>query len=230
MHERLSISGSMLQMRGGICDNITFVGLVIDRSTPTTVAPEGTIRGVTTPIILDFIVEMLATLTSGTSQAHLRLRKHRAHGESLFEKIFQTLYRGHPYRPTRSNRRETVESLRQDFRTLVTLLDKSRGRFRQDPLIKAVNMLGWRCCQNLQARRLCLTSKGLIGLVPKDVQIGDVVAVIKGAPIPFILRKAGAAVLNEDRYALIGHAYIHNIMHGEATEMADYREQDIVLI
>lgn len=61
----------------------------------------------------------------------------------------------------------------------------------------------------------CETRKGYLGLVPGDVQVGDNIVIFKGAVVPFILRGTDGP----DNYTLIGEAYIHGIMHGEALEM-----------
>ena len=59
-------------------------------------------------------------------------------------------------------------------------------------------------------RKLILTRKGYLGLAAKHVQRGDVVTILKGGNVPIILRE------KKDRYHLIGEAYIHGIMDGEA--------------
>lgn len=78
----------------------------------------------------------------------------------------------------------------------------------------------------VRGRRLCVTEKGFIGLVPDIVDIGDVVCNISGATAPFILRKDGEV----DHYVLIGDAFILDMMQGEALKIHDFAEQDIVLI
>lgn len=51
---------------------------------------------------------------------------------------------------------------------------------------------------------------GLIGWVPKNSVLGDVVAVLTGGPVPIILRPHGTY------YTVVGDAYIHGLMDGEA--------------
>jgi hypothetical protein len=62
-------------------------------------------------------------------------------------------------------------------------------------------------------RRLFLTDKGYLGLTLKHVQIGDVVAILSGGQLPFVLRKV------QGHYTLIGEAYVDGIMDGEAVEL-----------
>ncbi|KAI4217694.1 MAG: hypothetical protein LQ351_000290 [Letrouitia transgressa] len=67
-------------------------------------------------------------------------------------------------------------------------------------------------------RRFFLTSKGYYGIGHRSLEAGDVSAVLIGAHVPFVLRKAplhnqiGHA---SDHYRLIGESYIHGIMRGE---------------
>jgi hypothetical protein len=62
-------------------------------------------------------------------------------------------------------------------------------------------------------RRPFLASKGYIGLGPSVLQKDDVVVVLFGCMVPFILRPQGG------EYRLVGEAYVHGIMKGEAIEM-----------
>lgn len=59
-------------------------------------------------------------------------------------------------------------------------------------------------------RRMARTSQGYIGLVPATTKLGDCVWLLKGGNVPFILREDGKAK------RMIGEAYVHGIMRGEA--------------
>lgn len=59
-------------------------------------------------------------------------------------------------------------------------------------------------------RRMMISSKGYIGLVPAKAREGDHICVLYGCSVPVILRKKG------DHYVLIGESYVHGIMDGEA--------------
>jgi hypothetical protein len=64
-------------------------------------------------------------------------------------------------------------------------------------------------------RRLFLTKKGYLGIASRSVRPGHVVAVLPGAQVPFILRKANPEA-KESPWQLVGEAYVHGIMAGEA--------------
>jgi hypothetical protein len=65
------------------------------------------------------------------------------------------------------------------------------------------------CAESIGGRRIIMTSKGRIGLVPAETQPWDVVCLLT-LDVPFILRKIDA-----DTYIVIGEAYIHGAMDGE---------------
>lgn len=59
-------------------------------------------------------------------------------------------------------------------------------------------------------RKFFTTAKGTIGLGPRSMRPGDLVCVLCGGKVPFILRKDGPG------YTLVGEAYVHDIMDGQA--------------
>ncbi|RYN85651.1 hypothetical protein AA0119_g11368 [Alternaria tenuissima] len=74
-------------------------------------------------------------------------------------------------------------------------------------VFKTVNVS---CCKD---RRFFVTAAGYMGLGPRCMQPEDIVVVLRGGHIPYILRK------KVDGYQLIGQAYVHGIMYGEAVEL-----------
>jgi hypothetical protein len=72
-------------------------------------------------------------------------------------------------------------------------------------------------------RKFFLTTKGYMGLGPKELKEGDEVAVLVGGHTPFVLRGAGEQNIGEEIgekqcYTLIGDCYVHGIMEGQAFE------------
>ena len=53
-----------------------------------------------------------------------------------------------------------------------------------------------------------------MGLVPMDAEIGDLIALLEGGNVPYILRQKTG--MDEGCYEIIGDAYVHGIMDGEA--------------
>ncbi|RYP06628.1 hypothetical protein DL764_003050 [Monosporascus ibericus] len=95
------------------------------------------------------------------------------------------------------------------------------------PHLTAWNDLLWKCAVG---RRLCLTTRGHMGMVPMGARAGDSVAFLYGAATPFVLRKVWGdpGSPGHDRpptsftkatsglYEFIGQCYVHGVMDGEA--------------
>lgn len=64
-------------------------------------------------------------------------------------------------------------------------------------------------------RRLMLTEKGYLGLVPNSVMPGDVVIIIKGHGRPLIASTKPASYVPQGTYIIKGEAYIDGMMSGE---------------
>ncbi|KAM7213941.1 Heterokaryon incompatibility protein (HET) domain containing protein [Rhypophila decipiens] len=81
-----------------------------------------------------------------------------------------------------------------------------------------------------RAKRLLVTSTGLLGMAPRTAKKGDVVCVLLGCSIPLVLRAGGDADFTAEgheqglaggqqrRYTVIGEAYVDGYMNGEAVE------------
>lgn len=80
-------------------------------------------------------------------------------------------------------------------------------------------------------RRMCVTEKGFVGMVPPltlerdkdEKREGDVVFLVRGAEVPFVLRPVGE-VKGRKIFRLVGEAYIHGVMDGEMMKWDDGEE------
>jgi hypothetical protein len=61
-------------------------------------------------------------------------------------------------------------------------------------------------------RRPFISTRGYVGLTPCHSEPGDIICILYGCVVPFVLRRNGAG------YQLIGEAYVHGIMDGEFME------------
>ena len=59
-------------------------------------------------------------------------------------------------------------------------------------------------------REFFVTAAGRVGLGPRAMQPGDLVAILRGGDTPFITRST------DDVYVLLAPAYVHGVMDGEA--------------
>ncbi|KAI1840931.1 hypothetical protein JX266_012867 [Neoarthrinium moseri] len=76
-------------------------------------------------------------------------------------------------------------------------------------------------------RRLGITSKGYLGLFPRYCKNGDLLYLVEGCHVPFLLRPAGDI---EGGHRLVGECYVHGIMDGEALKLESADKADIVLV
>ncbi|KAM7182616.1 hypothetical protein V8F33_014169 [Rhypophila sp. PSN 637] len=64
----------------------------------------------------------------------------------------------------------------------------------------------------IKRRSFFVTKKGFIALGPAETKVGDRVVVLEGMHVPTILRKDEVG----DGHAVVGEAYVHGLMNGEA--------------
>ncbi|KAF2652953.1 hypothetical protein K491DRAFT_552802, partial [Lophiostoma macrostomum CBS 122681] len=63
-----------------------------------------------------------------------------------------------------------------------------------------------------------VTEKGHLGLGSSYIKQGDVIALISGAQVPFILRRRDLG-----NYTIVSEAYVDGIMDGEAAETGEWK-------
>jgi hypothetical protein len=75
--------------------------------------------------------------------------------------------------------------------------------------------------------------QNILGLVPGDCREGDLVCIVYGCSVPVILRQVSTEESGRnDHFVLVGEAYIHGMMDGEALVMKkrdDIRSQRFAL-
>jgi len=81
-----------------------------------------------------------------------------------------------------------------------------------------------RMAEMKRGHRMFRTPNNYLGMGPVSTQVGDEVWVLKGARTPFILRRKSSK-----QYELIGEAYVHGIMDGEAAT-GDFRPTSLELV
>jgi hypothetical protein len=75
-----------------------------------------------------------------------------------------------------------------------------------------------------QSRRFARTDMGLVGYVPMRAKRGDLVVVLYGSKVPFVVREQ-----EHGRYSLVGECYMDGIMRGEGIRFAKQENRDIEL-
>jgi hypothetical protein len=136
-----------------------------------------------------------------------------ANQEELYLAIASTLVAGATYIGTRVQS-EDMQIL-VDYLKHLTMGDDDRAsdsaRIKKGfDFERATSMRGASSVQSCLKRRFFVIGTGSVGIGPCCVQPGDVVTVLRGGRTPFVLRKKG------DGYWLLGEAYVHGMMDGEA--------------
>lgn len=111
---------------------------------------------------------------------------------------------------------------------------KSKGTARQLPQTQAeddINELHGKMHRSGigRSRRLFVTSKGYLGMANNDILEGDLVCLVFGAPVPFILR---GPITSRDQfpvYHLVCDAYVNGIMYGEKSSATSSSCKTILL-
>jgi hypothetical protein len=77
----------------------------------------------------------------------------------------------------------------------------------------------------IAGRRLFSTIEGMLGLGPRSMfdegPVAYRVFILKGTKVPYILKR-----MENGTYRLVGEAYVHGIMHGEAVNMLEKANPD----
>ncbi len=76
----------------------------------------------------------------------------------------------------------------------------------------SMGRMGFGYLMELSKQRRCITSNGYRVSVHKSCQVGDVVIIILGERVPFVVRHAGLC------WRLVGCAYFSSIMQGEGLD------------
>ena len=74
--------------------------------------------------------------------------------------------------------------------------------------------------------RFVISKRGYVGVVPNMARIGDVIAILKGGQVPFILRES---VARPGAFRLVGECYIHCMMNGEGLSLQGVVESNFRL-
>ncbi|RDW69796.1 hypothetical protein BP6252_08816 [Coleophoma cylindrospora] len=75
-------------------------------------------------------------------------------------------------------------------------------------------------------RQFCKTARRYMGWVPGSARVDDVICLLEGGSVPFVLRRDP----NSSAYRLVGEAYIHGLMYGEGMGFEETGMQDIWLL
>lgn len=90
---------------------------------------------------------------------------------------------------------------------------------RQQDWLLANKRLGSEIIGKSLGRIPCVTAKGHLALCSEHVEQGDIVALVPGVEVPFILR-----CLQKGQYQIISEAYVDGVMDGEVADLSQCEE------
>lgn len=136
---------------------------------------------------------------------------------------------------------QSHHSLRLGFLQFVSMyiqnnsyVEQMRGDLRpQDEMLPMKDFVNDALAPLGRQRRFCTTKLGRLGVVPFDCKPGDKVFVPRGGAIPLILRSVESDLAAEDkdqRYQLVGDAYIRGVVYGEGLSFDGVQESDITVV
>ncbi|KAI0972205.1 heterokaryon incompatibility protein-domain-containing protein [Xylaria arbuscula] len=108
------------------------------------------------------------------------------------------------------------------FEELVAKPDAAKTAFYKDTLAldRDLDRFDWTIMNMNYNRRLFSTSDGRIGMGPAEVKPGDQVTLLRAGRTPFILRQGEKVSSQGNVHQVIGYAYVHGVMDGEAAPLA----------
>ena len=71
----------------------------------------------------------------------------------------------------------------------------------------------------LYPRCFCVTDQGRMALLPRNARPDDIVAVVHGSQVPFLIRPNTESGPGKLRFELVGECYVHGLMDGEALQL-----------
>lgn len=191
------------------------------------------------------VLASYAKIALGASATH----SYPLHGASIYDAFFNTLLAGRDgsgtFAPTLDHSEvfglildcttgempslpgQTVSSRRKSGHfTLDSLKTKELAKVRKPA--KTLEDLRTALRAAMTMRRFAVTRKGYFALVPRGAQVGDEIVVFDRACVPFVVRREGDKEKG-DRFELLGEAYVHGIMKGEALNRDEADFQDVTL-
>lgn len=86
-----------------------------------------------------------------------------------------------------------------------------------------------RFSQAMPGRKLFRTGENRsLGTGPRSLESGDIVCILAGGSVPYIIRPVGD--VKDNKFRFIGEAYVHTIMHGEAVRTRGRTLREIILV
>jgi len=73
-------------------------------------------------------------------------------------------------------------------------------------------------------KRFFVSRKGYVGWVDDGARSGDIICVLDGATVPYVLRTQ-----DDGSYKLVGECYLYGVMEGQVLRIQGFQWKDCVL-
>lgn len=163
----------------------------------------------------DFHCE-LAEFVKSTEQRLLTLSPSTyINGETILEALAKTLLSSRDYKELLIEPEVKLESEYQKYlQSFLAGVVNHELPFAKDFLISSA----------LVETQLCITARGYMCLVPKEIQDGDYIGVACEVQMPLAFRKVGQDTEGQLQYELYSEVYVHGMMYSQTWNlMEDYR-------
>lgn len=98
---------------------------------------------------------------------------------------------------------------------------------RREQFFESISFFGQHFESIYDGRRILATEKGYLGTSTEAVKAGDLVCMVAGADVPYVLRPLAG---KEDTFTLIGEAYIHGIVDSGELIAEECKFEDISIV
>ena len=120
-------------------------------------------------------------------------------------------------------RSTSIENPVSTLEEVVSNLDREEGR-KEGGEVGEVGTYAMQMYAASRFRRFVVTENGFMGLVPFCAEAGDRVCIFLGSSTPFLIREKESS-----SFELVGDAYIHGVMDGEALESKNWQPEMLEL-
>lgn len=69
-----------------------------------------------------------------------------------------------------------------------------------------------------------------MGLAAPLARVGDVVVLLYGGTVPYVLRGSRSQSEDEQLWELVGEAYVHSVIEGEILSRTDLKDRSFTII
>lgn len=129
-----------------------------------------------------------------------------------------------------SGNKLTIEDSTARYETLLEFLRQADDDAPRPSNAHEHDRLYYSVASFLRGRVFFLTEKGYFGLAQEGVAWGDRIAIVRGAPVPFVFRPGLSTGVHSQEYRTLCECFVLGIMDGEAWADDSIPKETVVLV